>query len=42
MRGSANVCLHCELGVIAMQALTLAVIKLGHPERIRSCVHGIR
>lgn len=41
VRGMDNVRLHCELCVIAMQAWALAMLKLGHPERIRSCVHAI-
>lgn len=41
VRGLDNVRLHCELCVIAMQAWALGMIKLGQPERIRSCVHGI-
>lgn len=39
--GEANVRLHCELCAIAMKSWALGMIKLGHPERIRSCVHGI-
>ena len=41
MRGLANVRLHCLLSIMAMQAWALGMIKLGQPERIRSCVHGI-
>jgi hypothetical protein len=41
VRGLANVRIHCELCVIAMQAWALAMVKLGQPERIRSCVHGL-
>jgi len=38
VRGLDNVRLHCLLSIIAMQAWALGIIKLGRPERIRSCV----
>jgi hypothetical protein len=41
VRGIDNVRLHCLLSIIAMQAWALGMIRLGQPERIRSCVHGI-
>ena len=41
VRGLSNVRLHCELCVIAMQAWALAMVRLGQPDRMRSCVHGI-
>ena len=41
VRGIEKVRLHCLLSMIAMQAWALGMIKLGQPERIRSCVHGV-
>lgn len=40
VRGLDRVTLHCLTSILAMQAWALAMIKLGQPERIRSCVHG--
>lgn len=39
--GIDNVHLHCPAFAIATQSWALALIKLGKPERIRSCVQGI-